>query len=380
MSSAAFILKLEADAKGVERGTNAAISHFKRLGATVRDIEKRKDEQIRKDKELARLAFERLKPEQQLNSLLRTREQIANRIARVEDPRLKNSYLQKQLEIEQKIAAARIAGIGSAVPPVLGAPPVLAGAAGGALAGGMGGTAKKFLGRFAGLAGVGMVGRFGLDALNDPMQAAQLGRAVGVNSSMSQRLSLAAKASGVDPSSVFDRVGELKKGGLSTDEAIAKLDPKLLSLANSFSNLAISSSSAISGLERMVSIVRYLGTTAKALTFAGPNLFNRAVSNQFRTVDAPSVEEMQARLRERQESRDFEDWVEWVSGGTGPATEAKKKASRSGSRGGGGSNHIDTDELARIGLFRGGQTNTPVTERLDRIHRELQQIRSEMDE
>jgi hypothetical protein len=379
MSSAAFILKLEADAKGVERGTNAAISHFKRLGATVRDIEKRKDEQIRKDKELARLAFERLKPEQQLNSLLRTREQIANRIARVDDPRLKNSYLQKQLEIEQRIATARIAGMGSHLPPVLGAPPVLAGAAaGGALAGGMGGTAKKFLGRLAGPFAAGAFGRFGLDALNDPMQAAQLGRAVGVNSSMSQRLSLAAKASGVEPSSVFDRVGELKKGGLSTDEAIAKLDPKLLSLANSFSHLAISSSSAISGLERMVSIVRYLGTTAKALTFAGPNWFNRAVSNQFQTVDAPSVEEMQARLRERQESRDFEDWFEWVSGGTGPATKEKKK--QAGRARGGGSNHIDTDELARIGLFRGGQTNTPVTERLDRIHRELQQIRSEMDE
>lgn len=104
MSFAGFIIKLEADAKGVEKGVNVAQNHFKRLGTTVKEIEGRATKEREKQQ---KLAVERLKPEERLNSLLKTREQILGRIARVEDPRTKNLYLQKQVELEKQIAAAR---------------------------------------------------------------------------------------------------------------------------------------------------------------------------------------------------------------------------------------------------------------------------------
>lgn len=107
MSFAAFILKLEADTRGVNAGVNTAIGHFKRLGASVKDIEKRKDEMAKKAREEAKQAFERLKPEDRLNQLLRTREQIVQRIDRVDNPKIKNAYLQKQVELEKQIATAK---------------------------------------------------------------------------------------------------------------------------------------------------------------------------------------------------------------------------------------------------------------------------------
>lgn len=96
MSFAAFILKLEADTKGVNAGVSSAINQFKKLGATIKEVEKRRVEEHK-------AAQERLKPEEKLVQLMRTREQIANRIARVEDPKLKLSYLQKQVEVERKL-------------------------------------------------------------------------------------------------------------------------------------------------------------------------------------------------------------------------------------------------------------------------------------
>lgn len=100
MSFAAFVLKLEADSKGVGTGVNSAINHFKRLS---KEIETQQKKAAEINKKFSDESFKRLKPEEQLNVLLHKRADIVNRISKTESETARRGYLLKQYELEKQI-------------------------------------------------------------------------------------------------------------------------------------------------------------------------------------------------------------------------------------------------------------------------------------
>lgn len=451
MSFAAFILKLEADAKGVEKGVNVAQNHFKRLARTVRDIEKRREDQVKKE---TRMAMERLKPEEKLNSLLRTREQIAHRLARVEDQRIRGNYLQKQLETEKQITAIRASQATAARASLFSRAGRIAGVA--AIGGGIVGAGVN---KGASLAneltdlqlttGFSLEGlqklRFGAGATGTSFQGL-ISAATNLRSAQSAALNGNEKQiksfgqAGIG-------IGDIRK--LTTEELFFKLSngganignasalqklfgegssqevikafgnglSRAASLLDRFGSSTESTIQTLSGLKSGIQLVTAsavqfarwvttgfasgvtgLGYLAKA-TFQYP--FSReAASNTLAKRELMFDDDYSASLaessrlqqklelsKERREGNDAdrdaasqedaEGWFRWYH------ANKNTRSSHVGTMGSG--NHIDTDQLAKIGLYRGG--TAPVerilsdhTRELQRINRTLERIEAESDD
>lgn len=435
MSFAAFILKLEADTKGVNAGVNTAIGHFKRLGATVKEIEKRKEEMAKKTREEAKAAFERLKPEQQLNQLLRTREQLAHRLKNVENHQLKNSYLQKQLELEKQIAAVKERQ-GGAFPTFS------------ALGGRLGGLSSLSripgVGRLVGggligatVAGVGGAATGGVTSAED---IKDLSLKNGMSTDFIQRIMAGAAGTNTDFSSVMQVILDIQKnrskallgdkeatksfGRLgfdkdrlssmsSSDTALALFDMVssgainennmaaffsvaeegakniLPGLNKGLSDMArnfngITSSDKIDALSAIGQSFREMWAGAKA---AGSGFLRNAAGfvlgvNDDSGVDTSAMRERLAlkqaerqRAAEQAEGEDFNAELEWLMGGDVVKKTAKRRSNR------GGVGNIDTDSLARIGLFRGQSESKKFQEDLMKevrsIQRDIAEIREE---
>lgn len=446
MSFAAFILKLEADAKGVEKGVNTAVNHFKRLGATVKGIEQRQEAQRKME---TKLATERLKPEERLNQLLRTREQIANRLARVEDPRTKNLYLQKQLEVEKNIAAARTAAAR--------APWIAAGRfAGGLLVGGgavgamanFSATAANELTDAQLTSGLSLQAlqklRAGADATGTSfpgltraagnVRVAQSG-ALNGNAKMLKAFSQAGLSESdlrsMTPEEIFFKLAQgganlgnvsalQKIFGEGSDEVIKAFGNGLGRAAERLERFGLlmddSMIEALSGFKSDLQFARSalkqvaqwaaggltsgflrLGLRAKSVgaLFAGGGL-DAAGELQARAdligdsdyaESLARTKDLQQRLELAIERRDGEESDRQAAAEEEAkryfrayqARQERQRTSRFGTLGSG--NHIDTDELAKIGLFRGGvSSRTPDSDRLDRIIRELQDLNREVRE
>ena len=445
MSFAAFVLKLEADSKGVGTGVNTAIGHFKRLGSTVRDIEKRSVETRKEQEKLAKAAFERLKPEEQLNRLLRTREQIANRLARVDDPKIKNSYLQKQLELEKQIAAVKTGGRSFAGLRALGGG--LAGAASSIPGvGGLMGLARMHPGAMvatvAGAVGSKTVGA----AVSGASDIQALSFKTGLSTSTIQRLQFAANAT--DPNIFnqlmqvvidiqknrsqallgdegatknFGRLGMSREGlaGMSVEDTAFKLFDMVGSGKINQNNMAaffavaeqgakeilpalnrglseaargftsITKPETIDGLSIIGQVFREMWAGAKAKVSGGMRRGVGAVLGAFIGVDdlgsdttglAERLASKQAARALRNEANADADFMDEFDSGWAASGATPKTARR---RGRGGIASMDTDEMARIGLFRGAMGGKVFSDLLSEAKKstlELQRIRQEVEE
>jgi hypothetical protein len=432
MSFAAFILKLEADAKGVEKGVNVAQTHLKRLGGTVKDIESRATKEKERQK---REAEARLKPEEKLNQLLRTREQVLNRINRVDDPRTRNLYLQKQLEIEKQITAAKEKQAANTLRGRIGA-------AGGNLLGRLGGARGAAIG--AAVAGGATIGGAAVMGANTAIEDNDIAQQNGMTVGDIQRLRFSAKASRADfgqllqvvldiqknrsqallgdegatknfkrlgfsreklagqsagdtAFSLFDMVGsgKINSNNMAAFFAVAEQGAKniLPALNRGLSEAARNFQGVDDGLSGSVALAAQVFSEGKAgvgnmvSTSKVGQFFRGAIQKGLGLVglDAPAgniqamqgtldLKQAERNLKESQAQEEARDWYRrWKAGEFGQDT---KRGSRMGS-----GNHIDSDELARIGLFRGGASaSAPVTERLDRIHNQLKELTDEVRE